>query len=450
MSSPLQTDNAVEIFYSYSHRDEKLRDELEKRLVSLKRSRLIRAWYDRNIDGGDDWKNAISEHLNSAHIILLLISPDFIASDYCMDIEMGRAIERHESREARIVPIILRPIDWMDERLSRIQALPTDAKPVTLWENQDQAFRDIALKLRAIIEGRKEPEPSQDAPDPVHVDDTTVPSLLPYMCDRSQQEEELHEALQRHQTDSPRRPFVCIIHGNEGESHRDFLRRLRLVTFPRELNLESKNLSLEEFLLEWPHHAGSPDRYQATFAADVFRALGLKGTPSPEELLKYVAAHEKPFMITSHLLNQHFVEGGTERLTAFLEYWDAMPDLPPGRTLISCVSITHEQPANQGIFANWRWRGVHNKVRSCLEEIDFSSYPGVSGVVLSELEGMLRVDAEKWTRLKEVMAICDIHPKEIRSIYQQVELAAPDARISMEKLADQLRPLIIKYRLQRN
>jgi hypothetical protein len=102
----------IEVFISYSHKDELLWNELEKHLSILKRQKLILTWFDRKIGAGEEWKGQIDEHLDSAQVILLLISADFLASDYCYDIEMIHAMERHESGEARVIPIILRPVDW--------------------------------------------------------------------------------------------------------------------------------------------------------------------------------------------------------------------------------------------------------------------------------------------------------------------------------------------------
>jgi hypothetical protein len=101
----------VKLFYSYAHKDEELRQKLETHLSLMRRSGQIAGWHDRDIDAGKEWKESIDENLDSAQIILLLVSADFLASDYCYDIEMKRAMERHELREACVVPIILRPCD---------------------------------------------------------------------------------------------------------------------------------------------------------------------------------------------------------------------------------------------------------------------------------------------------------------------------------------------------
>ena len=102
MTAEPSSKEPVEIFYSYSHKDEALRDELEKHLGILKRRGIITDWHDRRIGAGKEWEGAIDRHLESAKVILLLISSDFIASDYCYDIEMKRAMQRHEAGEARV------------------------------------------------------------------------------------------------------------------------------------------------------------------------------------------------------------------------------------------------------------------------------------------------------------------------------------------------------------
>ncbi|MCA9120431.1 MAG: toll/interleukin-1 receptor domain-containing protein [Planctomycetales bacterium] len=139
------------LFYSYSHCDECLRDELERHLSSLKREGLISHWHDRRIEGGEEWKTKIDDGLESAHLILLLVSSDFLASDYCYNIEMKRALERHHAGHARVIPIILRSCDWSAAPFHSIQALPKDGMAVTSWSNQDEAFTDIAKSIRTIV-----------------------------------------------------------------------------------------------------------------------------------------------------------------------------------------------------------------------------------------------------------------------------------------------------------
>jgi hypothetical protein len=125
---------------------------LEKHLSQFKRQKLIANWYDRLIRPGTDWAKEIDTHLNSASIILLLISADFLGSDYCTGIEMKRALERQETGEARVIPIMLRHVYWQGAPFERLQMLPQDARPVATWEDHDLAFTHIAMQLRKVVE----------------------------------------------------------------------------------------------------------------------------------------------------------------------------------------------------------------------------------------------------------------------------------------------------------
>jgi hypothetical protein len=147
----------LEVFYSYSHKDEELRRQLETHLALLQRNGLILPWHDRCIGAGDEWANQIDEHLHTAQIILLLISPDFLASNYCFDIEMKAALERHAQQQAIVIPIVLRPCDWSGAPFAGLQALPRDAKAIALWPNQDQAFAEIAKAIRETVVRFQEP-----------------------------------------------------------------------------------------------------------------------------------------------------------------------------------------------------------------------------------------------------------------------------------------------------
>jgi len=143
----------IEVFYSYAHEDESLRDELEKQLALLKRQGIIAGWSDRAIGAGREWAGEINKHLKSAGIILLLVSADFLNSDYIFDVELKRAMVRHEAGEAVVVPVILRPCDWETAVFGKLQALPKHGKAVTTWANRDQAFTDIARGIRKVAEG---------------------------------------------------------------------------------------------------------------------------------------------------------------------------------------------------------------------------------------------------------------------------------------------------------
>ena len=142
--SSSSADNILEVFFSYSHKDEDLCDELNAHLAALKRQSAIKNWTDRRIAAGDEWLNEIKRHLDSADLILLLVSSDFINSDFCYLIETSRALLRHESGDARVIPVIVRPVDWQGLPISKLQALPKDSEPVTSWTDRDEAWLNVA------------------------------------------------------------------------------------------------------------------------------------------------------------------------------------------------------------------------------------------------------------------------------------------------------------------
>jgi hypothetical protein len=152
MTGCVSTRTPFSIFISYAHKDERFRRELERHLAFLRREGRLVVWHDRMLCAGDAWRGCIGEHLRTADIILLLISSDFAASDYCWDVEMKLAMERRERGSAIVVPILVRSVaGWAESPLGRLQVLPRDARPVSSWRNRDEAYRNIAEGLHDLI-----------------------------------------------------------------------------------------------------------------------------------------------------------------------------------------------------------------------------------------------------------------------------------------------------------
>src|SRR5262249_18011773 len=135
-----------------SHVDEPFRLSLDKHLSILRRQGLLESWHDGLIPAGSDWDSEISRELQTAEIILLLISADFLASDYCWSRELALALERHRRKEARVVPIIIRPSDWSAAPFSSLQALPRDGRPIDSWPSRDEAFVDVVQGVRRVCQ----------------------------------------------------------------------------------------------------------------------------------------------------------------------------------------------------------------------------------------------------------------------------------------------------------
>ena len=143
--------DTIKIFVSYAPEDEKLRGELVKQLSVLTRQDMVSVWYNRKIAPGLDEVEEIQKNLNTAQIILLLLSPDFIASDYYYSVEMAQAIERHKLGEAYVIPVLLRPIVWQDlPVLKQLSLLPADEVPITRKPDQDEAMVEVVVGITKI------------------------------------------------------------------------------------------------------------------------------------------------------------------------------------------------------------------------------------------------------------------------------------------------------------
>jgi hypothetical protein len=143
---------AHQAFISYTHRDERHADRLRTALAVLKSQGLLEHWHDRRIQPGAEWETEIDAHLDSADLVLLVVTPEFLASEYAFGIEVARALERRERGEAMVVPIIVRASDWMHSPLGKLQALPTDGKPIANWKNRDDAWLNVAQGIRGVVE----------------------------------------------------------------------------------------------------------------------------------------------------------------------------------------------------------------------------------------------------------------------------------------------------------
>ena len=141
----------VRVFLSYAHPDERLRQALEKHLSALRRSNLIDMWHDRCLKPGTEYEADIDSHLEAADLVILLISPDFVTSNYCYQREMQLALKRHASKKARVVPVVLRPVDWLETPIGTLLSLPRDGKPITTWSIRDEALLNVAVGIRHVV-----------------------------------------------------------------------------------------------------------------------------------------------------------------------------------------------------------------------------------------------------------------------------------------------------------
>lgn len=143
---------ACGVFVSYARADEGDRARLEAHLAPMVREGLIDVWHDRVIEAGADWATTIESRLNTADVVILLVSADFIASIFCFEQELSEALRRHQNDGVRLLPVIVKPVDFSRLPFARFQALPTNIVPVSLWSNVEAAWLDVAQGVRRVVE----------------------------------------------------------------------------------------------------------------------------------------------------------------------------------------------------------------------------------------------------------------------------------------------------------
>ena len=143
---------ALHLFFSFVKQDQSYLDEIEKGLTMLKRQGYISIWDERMISAGAEWRREVEEHLDLADIILLLISQDYLNSDFSYEIELKRAMERYNAGGVRIIPILINPCDWKQSPFSQLQVLPKNLKSVSEWQDQQAAIRDIVKNVQIAVE----------------------------------------------------------------------------------------------------------------------------------------------------------------------------------------------------------------------------------------------------------------------------------------------------------
>lgn len=171
-------------FISYSHRNDRALDRLHTHLAMLRRDDLIAEWYDREILAGKDIDREITENLADSDVFLALVSPDFLASNYCYEREMKVALERHAAGTLRVIPIIVEACDWTASPLSKLKALPKDGKPISTWTNEDVAYLDVVTELRRMLEADRREPPGRLAPVPQAERAKAIPETKRYRIKR--------------------------------------------------------------------------------------------------------------------------------------------------------------------------------------------------------------------------------------------------------------------------
>ena len=152
MSSEVKPTQPIKVFLSYSPNDERLKKKLDKHLSLLKRQEYISSWDEQQILAGDEKEKEISKHLEDANLVLCLISPDFIQSDYCYTVEMPYALEKKKAGKALVIPILLKPVDWQSTPFHVLQVIPRDGKPIGGRSNLDNVLASVVKEIKRVVE----------------------------------------------------------------------------------------------------------------------------------------------------------------------------------------------------------------------------------------------------------------------------------------------------------
>jgi hypothetical protein len=409
--------NSVQLFYSYAHADSDVREKLDRHLARLRSEKLIDAWVDRRMTAGADFNADIEAALRASQIILLMISSDFIASDYCRK-EMTVALEVHRQAGVRVVPVILRPCDWRFGELETLLALPTDAKPVTHWPTLDDGLFNVALGVRALVQeirlgtpasGRESGsgQPWTGRTRPVSGD------LVVKLCNRGAHDALLMRHCRNWLRTQPRAPLFLIVPGEDVQRHESLVDRWQLDRLPElagSLGLEQTGFP-PQLKVKWPGE-GSLDARKWALAEDVFRCAKAQSLFNDTQLsaapLKAVPSlRERPFVILRHMIFEEQWPQAAPLLKWYLEFWAKAADLDPLPRFVNIVNIVYTATTNPLFSLLSRTlrladRSPGARIRSQIREMFAPAEDGAAAraacpaVVMPELPNIYRSHVQEW------------------------------------------------------
>jgi hypothetical protein len=384
----------LSVFCSYSHKDQKYRRTLETHLSQLRNDGLISIWTDREIIASQNWSSRIHENLNRADIVLLLVSADFLRSEYCYAEEMVRAMERHEAGDCAVVPIIVRECDWTTAIFAKLQYLPSTGF-IRRW-NPDRDYTDIARGVRRLVDSLCSNGSVVKAAKPPLMRNPAVPPGLLALCDRKREDTALETAIKSH-SQSPlkaQHPLVCIVWGDDYADHRAYLRRLRAHTLPKCLGLGPNTELQNPIRLEWPADAETRTEALARIASDLDTELDQR----------QVSSSKHPTIVYTEILTADWGGNGRRVMDAYLEYWNTRT--PSASLVIALTFMKLQRVADQPESAR-RHPVEEDDIRAYLKTDLFKPYPRLGGVIVPELHLVRQSEVETYLDLPPVLHYCD-------------------------------------------
>jgi hypothetical protein len=425
----------LSVFCSYAHKDEPLRATVATGLAGLVRDGLIHeAWYDREISPGSEWAYQIDKRIDQADIILLLVSPNFISSDYSMGREVVRSLQRHNNDEARVVPIILQPCDWGTAPFAELQALPVGGEPLRVWTMVNKRrLLEISTGMRKVVQelttsgndsANRRLVPTLDASQ----------TILAYLCNRVEQDRQLREAWNSHYESFAlrRRPFVCVVHGPVQEDHAGYLRRLSSYSFPQEIGLGRGFEIRRPVKVRWPE--GSADK--PTDSSEMLRNLAneLNCGAQINEVSATLYRLGETCVAYYELSTSSRNYSRRADIESFFSFWRTWPDLPARQRLIVVLSVQYRPGSPTGFPKAEADIIVQAKANERL-----------SAVILDELSSVSRQQVKDWIRHQEVERFCNVE-NNAASWEAEIDATFGDrGLIPMEQLVGTLNRMLNEY-----
>jgi hypothetical protein len=380
-------------------------------LRPLLRQNAISVWDDSHIKPGDQWQREIEQALARANVAVLLVSADFLNSDYIAEQELLPLLKAAKENGVTILWVYLKNCLFEETPVKDYQAAHNIDKPI---EALDAADQNAELKLICkSIKNAYKTEPIAPKSSKIF---NQYQLKLPYLCDRSEQRLDLQQALLDHQQNNPHRPFLFIVHGHEHECHAEFLEVVKEHELKVALALDQKQVSILEHILEWPFEAPAKDfvkRIRQRISSTICNIVG----KNDYELTAAIANHQAPIIFKVEIIDGTDHSEFDKKLQAFFKLWNEWPDLPSG-----CVLMI-------ALVAKYR---INADFAASIQSLRLNQYKNLHGLRLPELRPIKEPHVHDWNNRHN-----QLHKNRI------CELFANSAEgIPMELLVEKLQFLI--------
>jgi hypothetical protein len=373
----------LRLFYSYSRKDEEWCDRLAAHLQGLGNRLLAEAWYDRKMRPGDDWAEEISDHLDQADIVILLVSANYFQSLFC-GLEAERAMERHTKGQTVVIPVMLRHYNLSGAVFSHLHTCPPPDRPIdsAAWPDKELALKTVSEEVERVARERAGAGLKNKL---LHPHREELAKLLHHFCDRGPQRDALFQGF-RPERRKARRPFVIIVQGRQYDSLEWFLNRLENVLLPWFLEKKPGRLSP----LVWPEYTARKSPVDL-FGPRLVDCLAVSPYANVKEMNRSLSAQNAVNLLPSSVPAQDWQDAGELLFNEYLKLWEEWPRLQSEYALIPVLAI--EYPAGSPPDSRISYR---------LFELNFGTRPNLGGVVLPPMGLVEHKDFKDWIRHEKV------------------------------------------------